>query len=405
MKTIEEPAREVPVVREVDVVVAGGGPAGVAAAIAAGRNGAKTLLVERYGCLGGMMTGSNVTWYLGFGDGKKQVVRGLAEETVVRLAAAGGLVSKRNRSGDCNSDAEFVKWLSVVMLEEAGVEMLLHSWVASAVTERNACRGIIVENKSGRQAVLAKVTVDATADGDVCLFAGAEMNTDDHDITLVCQLEGVDREKATEFQKKDAAAYARLMDALKEEGGEIPSRGGAKFAGRSAVNVNDLTHIENEARKRMFTGLVFLRENVPGYENARLSWTAAQLGVRESRKLVGEYTIAEEDILNSKQCDDTIGRCGAQMTGYQLYDVSGLDYDIPYRCLVPANVGDLLASGRCISATHEAMNTLRLIAPCMLTAEAAGTAAALAVKQGVPPRDMDVSELQAKLRVQGANLG
>ena len=405
MKTITEPSREIPVVKEVDVVVAGGGPAGVNAAIAASRGGAKTLLVERYGYLGGMITGSNVTWYLGFGDGEKQVVRGLTDEFVVRLGEAGGLTSERNKSGDCNSDAEFVKWLSVVMLEEAGAEMLLHSWIAGALVEDNVCKGIIIENKAGRQAVLAKVTVDATADGDVCMSAGAEMKTDNHDISLLRRVEGVDEKRAEEFKKSSPDAYARLMDELNAKGGEMPSRAGNKFQGRSAVSAEDMTYIENEARKRAFAGLMFMRENVPGYENAKLAWTAPQLGVRESRKIVGEYTVAYDDILESRKFDDSIGRCGAQMTGYKLYDAKGLDYDIPYRCLVPQKIDNLLASGRCVSATHDAINTLRLIVPCMLTAEAAGTAAALAVKCDVLPRKIDIAELQAKLAEQGNNLG
>ena len=405
MKTITETAREIPVVKEVDVVVAGGGPAGVTAAIAAARNGAKTLLVERYGYLGGMITGSNVTWYLGFGDGQKQVVRGLSDEFVLRLGEAGGLTSERNSSGDCNSDAEFVKWLSVVMLEEAGAEMLLHSWTAAALVEDQVCKGIVVENKAGRQAILAKVTVDATADGDVCRSSGAEMTTDDHDISLIRSFEGVDENRAGEFRKSDPDAYAQLMDELKAKDGDAPSRGGGKFQGRSAISSEDLTYIENEARKRAVTGLRFMRENVPGYENAKLAWTAPQLGVRESRKIVGGYTLGYDDILESRKFDDTIGRCGAQMTGYKLYDVGGLDYDIPYRCLVPQRIDNLLASGRCVSATHEAMNTLRLIVPCMLTAEAAGTAAALAAKRSAAPRNIDIAELQAALREQGNNLG
>jgi len=405
VKTITEQAREIPVFKEVDVVVAGGGPAGVNAAIAAARNGAKTLLVERYGYLGGMITGSNVTWYLGFGNGERQVIRGLSDEFVVRLGEAGGLTSERNKSGDCNSDPEFVKWLSVVMLEEAGAEILLHSWIASAVVDGDVCKGIIVENKSGRQAILAKVVIDATADGDVCLSAGVEMNTDNHDITLICEVEGVDRERAEAFKKDEPDNYAKLMTELEDQGGMMPSRGGAKFQGRSTVDVGDLTHIENEARKGIMKGLMFLRKHVPGYEKAKVAWTCPQLGVRESRKIVGAHTITEEDILGSRKSDDTIGRCGAQMTGYKLYDVSGLDYDIPYRCLVPQKIDGLLAAGRCISATHEAINTLRLILPCMLTGEGAGTAAALAVKDGVMPRDIDVPQLQAKLKEQGNNLG
>lgn len=405
MKTLTEQARAIPVRAEVDVVVAGGGPAGVNAAIAAARNGASVLLVERYGYLGGMMTGSNVTWYLGLGNGKAQTIGGLSEEFIARLGEVGGLTSERNASGDCNSDAEFVKWLSVEMLQEAGAEILLHSWVSAAVVEEGVCKGLIVESKSGREAILASVVVDATADGDVCTSAGVEMTTDNHDITLVCAVQGVDRAAAEAFAKDQPEAHARLMAELAEQGGVVPTYGGARFTGRSAVDVADLTHIETEARKQAMRGLVLLRARMPGYEKARVALTCPQLGVRESRKIRGEYTITEDDILGSRKFGDTIGRCGAQMTGYKLYDVSGLDYDLPYRCLVPLGVEGLLAAGRCVSATHEAINTLRLIAPCMLTGEAAGTAAALAATQGVAPRAADVAELQSRLRKQGNNLG
>lgn len=404
MKTITEPAREIPVAKEVDVVVAGGGPAGVNAAVAAARNGAKTLLVERYGYLGGMITGSSVTWYLGFGNGERQVVRGLTDEFVARLGQVGGLTSERNASGDCNSDAEFVKWLSVAMLEEAGAQMLLHSWVAAAVVEDSVCKGIIVESKSGRQAILAKVVVDATADGDVCHSAGVDTNTDCHDISLLFGIEGVDRKKADAFQQDDPERYDRLMKQLEQQGGCVPA-GQAKFEGRSAVDVEDLTYIENEARKRTYRGLLFLREHVPGYENAKVRKTCPQLGVRESRKIVGECVVTMADVLGSRKFDDSIGRCGAQMTGYKLYDVKGLEYDVPYGCLVPKAVDGLLAAGRCISVAHDAINTFRLIVPCGLTGEAAGTAAAIAAKQGVHPRRIDVPELQQRLREQGNDLG
>ncbi|MCE5239784.1 FAD-dependent oxidoreductase [bacterium] len=405
MEAFTEQARTIPVRAEVDVVVAGGGPSGVNAAIAAARSGASALLVERYGYLGGMITGSNVTWYLGMGNGKSQTIRGLSEAFIARLDEVGGLTSERNSSGDCNSDAEFVKWLSVEMVQEAGADILLHSWVSSAVVVDGVCRGLIVESKSGREAILAKVVVDATADGDVCASAGVEMATDNHDITLICEVQGVDRETVEAFRRDEPDAHAGLMTRLAEQGGVVPAHGGAKFTGFSAVNVGDLTHIENEARKRAMRGLVFLRTHMPGYERARIALTCPQLGVRESRKIQGEYTITEGDILGSRKFGDTIGRCGAQMTGYKLYDVSGLDYDLPYRCLVPQRIDGLLATGRCISATHEAINTLRLIGPCMLTGEAAGTAAALAAERDVAPRDIDVAEIQSRLKQHGSNLG
>ncbi len=241
MQTVTEQARTIPVRAEVDVVVAGGGPSGVNAAIAAARSGASTLLVERYGYLGGMITGSNVTWYLGMGNGKSQTIRGLSEAFIARLDEVGGLTSERNSSGDCNSDAEFVKWLSVEMVQEAGADILLHSWVSSAVVIDGVCTGLIVESKSGREAILAKVVVDATADGDVCASAGVEMATDNHDITLICEVQGVDRETAEAYRREEPDAHAGLMAKLAEQGGVVPAHGGAKFTGFSAVNVGDLT--------------------------------------------------------------------------------------------------------------------------------------------------------------------
>ncbi len=404
MKTIIEPSRNTPVIKDVDVIVAGGGPAGIAAAISAARNGARTLLVERYGYLGGMITGSYVTFFLGFGNGKKQIVKGLADEFIVRLDEAGGLPGRRNKCGDCDSDAEFVKWLSVIMLEEAGVEVLLHSLVAASVVEDNIVKGIIIENKSGRQAILSKVTIDATADGDAAHFAGADAQTDNYDITLCLDFKDIDKKRAKESQQKDAGTCVQPIEQFKAQDGIEPS-GGGTFSNRSAVNVEDLTYVENEARKRAMNKVIFMRKNMPGYENVKLAWTAPQLGVRESRKVIGEYVVTEDDILQSQRFSDTIGLCGAHMHGYQLYDIHGLDYDIPYRCLIPEKVDNLLVSGRCISADHKAINTLRLIVPCMLTGEAAGTAAALAIQNAVVPRKIDIDKLQDNLRKQKVNLG
>lgn len=393
--------RTIPVIREVDVAVAGGGPAGIAAAIAAARTGAKTMLVERFGYLGGMITGSYVTYYMGFGNGREQVIRGIAQETIDRLRKVGGLTMDQDRSGDCRGDAEIIKCLSVVMLEEAGVEILLHSLVAAAPAENDLCTGIIVENKAGRQAILAKTVVDATADADVCFAAGAATTTDTHDISLIHSFSGIDNDAAARFKNEQPEAYRKLMAELNAAAGNTM----ALLPGKSAVNAWDLTEIENSVRKQILARLVFMRRNLPGHEHMQIKMTAPQLGVRESRKIVGEYTITEDDLLADRTFPDGIGRCGAYMKKYENYDKPGLSYDIPYRALVPEKINGLLASGRCISATHGAINTLRLVVPCMLTGEAAGTAAALAVKQGVQPRRVDIQQLQLRLKAQGNNLG
>ena len=399
MKTIIEPCRELPVVREVDVVVCGGGPAGTAAAIAAARNGVKTLLIERYGYLGGMVTGSYVTYYMGFGNGKEQVISGIAQETIDRLREVDGLTREQDESGDCYGDAEIIKCISVMMLEDAGAEMLLHTWVTAAIVEDGVCKGVIVENKSGRQAIMAKIVIDATADADICLSAGVETKLDDHDITLCCYMDKIDSGALKRFQMEHTGEYRKLIDDF-EASKEKP----VSEKNRSAVNVWDLTDIENESRKNLLKKFIFLKKNIPGHENLQIKITSPQLGVRESRKIVGEYTITEEDLLANCRFPDTIGRCGAYMKKYENYDTPGLSYDIPYRVLVPEKIDGLLAAGRCISATHGAINTLRLVVPCILTGEAAGVAAALAVKQDVPPRKVNIGQFQQQLIKQGNNL-
>ena len=204
-KTIEEPARQIPVIAEVDVLVAGGGPAGLAAAIASAREGARTLLVERYGYLGGMITGSHVVAILGVGDGEKRLARGIVEELHERLALHGGVSGRRigtnpsgqeqttrRDSGDYRVDAEIFKWQAIEMLREEGVEMLFHTQVCRPILQNHQVVGAYVENKGGRQAILAQVTIDATADADLAYRAGCPCDNETHEVTLVLRHEGID---------------------------------------------------------------------------------------------------------------------------------------------------------------------------------------------------------------------
>ena len=403
-RAVLEAAREIPVAREVDVVVAGGGPAGIAAAVAAARQGASTLLVERYGYLGGMMTGSWVTMVLGMGDGERQVIRGIAQEFRDRLAPLGGC-SPVGKCGGYKVDAEMFQWLAITMLEEAGAQILLHSLVCGAAVESNCVRGLIVESKSGRQAILAKVAVDATADGDLAHLAGARCEKATHDVSLRMSLAGVDQEKVKAFQDENPQRFDELIGRAKELAGGVMPGTIRHVPDVDVTDASALTAIEIELRKAAWAGVFFLRENVPGYEDARLANTAPQLGVRESRRIVGQYTLTDEDILASRRFPDSIGRSGVHMDGYKLYDVPGIEYDIPYRCLVPESVDGLLASGRCVSTGHEAHNTLRILATCILTGQAAGVAAALAASCGVQPRALPIATLQDALKGQGAYLG
>ena len=414
MKTITEPQREIPVVREIDVVVAGGGPAGIVAAIAAARAGADTLLVERYGYLGGMITGSWVTAIYGFGSRQRQLILGIPQDMVDRLSECGAweVLEDYKPAGDGCTDAEMFKWVSLEMLQEAGAEVLLHSWVVDAITEDDEVKGIIVENKSGRQALLAQVTVDATADGDIAKFAGAAYQTRDDYVsvserdglfgrdklphTLGVRIDGVDRDAVERFREQKPEQYAQLMAQLEQQGGGLDLHACGTADG-DALDAWDLTRMEIEGRTKIMTSLLFLRENLPGYESAHVADTTPQFGVREGRRIVGEYTLSIEDMAQAKKFDDGICRCGSS--------AEGEEYDIPYRCLVTEKVDNLLAAGRCISIGPEAHLSLRGIAPCMGTGHAAGAAAALAARAKVKPRNLDIGQLRELLIEQGAYLG
>jgi len=199
--------------------------------------------------------------------------------------------------------------------------------------------------------------------------------------------------------------YEELTSKARELGGGALPWQSRLIKGYDVTDVNHLTEIEIEARKSAMESLIFLKKNVPGYEDAKISMTAPQLGVRESRRIKGEYIFSEEDILKNRKFPDSISCCGAHMVGYETYGTEGLEYNIPYRCLVPEKVDGLLVAGRCVSCTHEALNTMRLIAPCFATGQASGIAAALSVKDKVVPRKVDIEKLQEILKERGANLG
>ena len=395
-----------PVLAEVDVLVAGSGPAGFAAALAAARAGARVMLVERYGYLGGMMTGAHVVAVLGMGDGSHTGAKagGILTDLRERLQPLGG-ITRTNADGDYWLDPELFKWLSVEMLQEAGARVLTHAMVCDPVTENGVVCGAFLETKQGRLAVRAKVTVDATADGDVAFRAGCPCDNETHDVTLGFRLSGVDAERVAAFSKEHPEAAASILEAAKAvNNGRLPGQGWYL----KGVDVTDpvaLTEAENRFRRDCYAALAYLRTNLPGYENARVAETLPQIGVRQSRRIHGGYTVTDTDLRESRHFDDRIARLGAYLLGYELYGVPGLHYDIPYRCLVPPDRDGLLVAGRCVSCDYLAMNTLRLIVPCFATGQAAGVAAALAARAGIAPRAVAPEELRGVLRQQGVPLG
>jgi hypothetical protein len=338
------------------------------------------------------------------GDGSGAKAAGISLEVRQRLAKFDA-VEPLNKSGDYKLDAETFKWQAAEMLIEAGAGLLLHAQVCDPVMEDGRVVGVFTESKTGRQAIRAAVVIDCTADADVAFRAGCACDNETHDVTLKVTVDGVDRDAVKAFKEHLPERFAEVVaEAKRLNGGVMPDQ----VRHEKHIDVADaaaLSCCETRLRRDCFRALHYLRENLPGWEQARVSETLPQLGVRQGRRIHGEYTITNDDLVSSRHFPDSIARLGACLLGYALYDPPGLDYDIPYRCLVPRNVDGLLVAGRCLSADYLAENSLRLIVPCFATGEAAGTAAAVAVRRGVEPRDVAIDELRNALAEVGVYLG
>jgi hypothetical protein len=448
--------RDVLIVAEADVLVVGGGPAGIGAAVAAGRNSAKTVLVERFGFLGGNATaglvGPFMTSYSQ--DGKIELIKGVFEELVERAEALGGAIDPGKVEGGTEYasfityghhrvtpfDPEIVKLVAAEMCLEAGVELRLHTFMVDSIAEDGAVGGIVVASKSGLEAIRAKVTVDCSADADVATRAGVPFHQGRQQdgltqpMTLFFRLANVDDEGVKQYiadHPEDHRPYAGVVREARERGEfPIPREGigiyltpqpgiwrvnTTRLQRLDGTNVLDLTKAEIEGRKQVMFLLKFLRERCPGFERCSLLDTAATIGVRETRRIVGEYTLTAEDLQTGREFDDVIALCGYPMDIHSPTGTGGTMtpdatqsanvYQIPYRCLVPVQVQNLLVAGRCVSATHEALGAIRVMPPAFAMGQAAGTAGALAAAEGVAPRRVPVPWLQETLVANGAYLG
>jgi hypothetical protein len=442
--TVAEPARDIPVCREADVIVVGGGSAGVAAAVAAARNGADTVLVERYGHLGGLATGGLVILIMPMSDESGRVcIAGLCKEMIDRLAATGSSVHPKDEdlgSSDpdvvkywlsrgpgffaregrvtLNSlfDPEYLKCVLNDMVEDAGVKLFLHSWGCRCIVEENRARGVVFESKSGRQAILGKTVIDATGDGDIFASAGAPFDATTNQsmrsskLALVFRVGNVDYGKVQAFRAADQEGYSGLMT-------EIEGLGGLSMFLRSwredvvwfnnflpnlhGLNVEDLTWVEVNVRKKMRLTMDFFKKNVPGFESAFIMDTAPQVGVRATRRLIGQYVLTQDDLQSGRLFDDTIAAIPARQWAPS---VKPSVVHIPFRSLVAVEIENLLAAGRCFSADQVANDILAPIQVCVALGQAAGTAAALALKAGVAPGQVDMAVLQRTLASQGVPL-
>lgn len=430
---LTEPPRDVPVVAASDVVVVGGGPAGVSAAVSAARNGASVTLVERYPHLGGLASGGMVLVLDDMTNGAEISVKGIAQEYVDRLEKI-GLAVYPPEEERIRSEAMWRKWarwgvfdfhshgnpkpityavafdpdgwkrVSNDLVEESGVNLRLHSWFSQPIVEDAQVKGIVCETKSGRQAILGDVVIDTTGDIDVASRAGAPHELGSYIVTLVFRLAGVDFDTAERFEHESPReARAANRQAKRILGGawdlwwlRTPLPGVAwcncpHMTGYDGTKVEDLTRAEFEGRRRINEVVDFVRRTYPGFENAYLLDVAEQMGVRQTRLLQGEYVVTKDDIVTRRHFNDSIAR--------------GRDYYTPYRSLLPRGVDQLLVAGRHYSATPEAQRISREIPPCMAMGEAAGVAAAAALNAGVRVRDVDITAVQHQLRRQGGDPG
>jgi hypothetical protein len=432
-----EAGRDIPVYHRCDVLVVGGGPSGTAAAAAAARQGADVALLERYNHLGGLSTGGLVIWIDRMTDWEgKLVIRGFAEELFDRLppdAVAGpsradwgsrdpmkaGYWSNRTAAyhgvvtWSPTIDPERLKLLSQEIILERKVKLIYHSWAAQPIVQDGGVRGVVFESKEGRMAVMARVVIDATGDGDLFARAGAAFDNDieeadvHHCMNTSWLFGGVDMKRWIDFKTEQPDQHAAFMKRGRDENGlferpfvswrnDIALFMGPRQSGYSALDVDDLTEVEVRSHRAMAAHLNFFRAHAPGFEDAFLMLSAPQIGVRHARRLQGVDSVLRGRWSDGLALPDEIGVTPAVSPKFP-------NISIPYGALVPRTLDGLLACGRHISCDKNSHGFMREIPQCWITGQAAGTAAALAVAQGVEPRAVDVQALQKALGLQGVH--
>ncbi len=420
MDWITEPERKTPVVASVELLICGGGVAGVAAAVSAAQVGARVMLLERYGFFGGLCTGSLVIT-------TPPLDNGINIEIAKRLKERGAYVPCRNSGEEVSSldmhgiDPEIVKHELTRMLQQKNIDILLHTYITDVLMEGNMIKGVIMQNKAGRQAIMTGMVIDATGDADIAAFAGAPVREVKKPMTMMFNMVGVDVKKVMEkfgnwsgIKKVVREGIERgqmpfELGILPEFGSpgvyadDLPGEGeinvwSGNIMGLSGLDPKDLTKAEITTREHVHRLAIFLKKYVPGFEKSRVELTSTQVGVRATRNIIGKASPTMEEA-NTKKFADTVAK------PFTKPNWKFSELRLPYGSILPQNIENLLVAGRCISAEEQAMGLMRLIPICSITGQAAGTAAALALKQEVPPRHLDVSLLQKTLEKQGMNLG
>ncbi|GAA5232078.1 FAD-dependent oxidoreductase [Verticiella sediminum] len=444
LRTLHEPARDTPLMGEYDVVVLGGGPAGMTAAAAAARAGCDTLLIERYGFLGGMGTAAGVTNFCGlhanvYGE-HRRVVEGIGGEFVDRIDALGGLcephVMFQGKIAAQAYDTAAYKLAADELVVGSGVKVLFHAHVAGvAMAGEDRIDAVFVETKSGRRAVRARLFIDASGDGDVAAAAGVPYEKGDgHGGMLypssMFRVNGVDPQRAgdawnhfgrwMEQAERDGQRFARRTPIIRPQKNPTEWRANVtqlSNADGSAVDGTDawqLSEGELQGRRQIAEFIGFLRRYAPGFEHAYIHDIAPQVGIRETRRVVGEYQLTDTDVLQCASFGDTIGVNGWPIEAHVAGDVVFQFADVPHvrgynhlplRMILPLKVDNLLVAGRCASMTHLGQSAARVTGACFVMGEAAGSLAAQALAQDVRAREADVARLQQTLRTNGVFLG
>ncbi len=410
MKKYLEPAKEINIAGEYDVIIVGGGPAGLSAAIASGRNKAKTLLIERFGYLGGTATASLMINLNGFRNqvepDSTQTVKGIAQEIIIELHKLNGLgkspypqkeydIEKGELSYSYCVDPEKFKYVVLKMVHESGVDILFHTYFSDVIMEDKAVKGIIVENKSGRSALMSHVTIDASGDGDVAAKADApfwEASPDDNILKdgIMYKISGIDGAKFGSCRYGDSSVVW----------------GPAGVWGRN--DAWEISRAEIKTRLQVFQHFQKILDDNPQLKEAGayLAETPPFIGIRQTRFIEGEYKLTADDAITGRRFDDVVAISSCPIISYYGYRryLEHEGYDIPYRCLVPKVAENLLISGRCISSEQQPYESHRAMIPIMAIGQASGTAAALSVNNNAMPRNLDISLLQKTLIEQGAEL-
>jgi hypothetical protein len=434
--SIQENLAPTPVLYDVDTCVVGGGAAGVAAAVSAARTGQKVLLIEREGFLGGTLTtvslGSICGLYSVTPDAITSIVGGFADRVIGRLCELNAVTAPVRwlKTASLPYDLFAMKVALDRLLSDAGVTPLLHTLVVGVSMDTKRIAHVIVENKQGRAAVRARTFIDCSGDADLAQWSGAPSELDLEQLqqpTAMFRMGGVDPQIVGDM---DRASLHRYLEAAVADGLPLPRTAGGVFMERPGVahlnitkvtvdgrapnplNAGAMTTAETLGRAQVLMYQDAFRKYVPGFEQSYVMDSGSLIGIRESRRLLGEYVLGADDLRTAAKFDDAIGCCAWPMEDHAtgrgtnwVWMEDGTYYQIPYRCLLPRGVDNLLVAGRCASATHQAQASLRVTAQCFVMGEAAGTAAVIANERELAPSNISVPELQRALVAGGAYLG